>query len=47
MKITLFILTVLIGIGVLFLITMLGLTSLTDYLKERRNDKRRQNPSDE
>jgi len=47
MKVTLFILTVFIGIGLLFLITMLGLSILSDYLKERRNDKRRQDPKDE
>ena len=43
----LFGLLVIIGIALTFLIVVMGITVLHDFMKERKDDKRRQNPSDE
>lgn len=43
----LFGLLVIIGVALTFLIVVMGITVLHDFLKERNDDKRRQNPSDE
>ena len=43
----LFGLLVIIGVALTFLIVVMGITMIYDFLKERRDDQRRQNPSDE
>ena len=43
----LFGLLVIIGVALTFLIVVMGITMLHDFIKERKDDKRRQNPSDE
>ena len=47
MQTVLFIIMTLIGIALIFMISMFSIEMLTDYIKERRNDKRRQNSSNE